>query len=191
MPQTILSRRRFLAAGAASFAAAPLAAHAAPPQLETSNPRIQQDRQAALDVLAPSRSDLEHGLELHAGAIVFDSYGFAPRAAYDADVLNEAADAGATKIEIDDLREEMSMTRMVRNEAERAEFKEAFRASGVTCIFQNAGEEGQAPERIIKRLARFTFATDMMPDFWSKAVKPSDIERSKQQGRRDLYFSAN
>ena len=56
----------------------------------------------------------------------------------------------------------------------------------MTCIFQNCGEEGQASERLIKRLARFTFATDMMPDFWSKAVTPGDIERAKQQGRRAL-----
>ena len=191
MLQTPMSRRRFLSAGAASFAAMPLAALAVPPQFETSHPKIQQDRQTALDLLSPSASELQRGLELHAGAIVFDSYGFAPRAAYDAGVLNKAADAGATGIEIDDLREEMGMTRMVGNDEERAEFEAAFRASGVTCIFQNCGEEGQAPERLIKRLAHFTFATDMMPEFWSKAVKPGDIERAKQQGRRALYFSGN
>ena len=109
MSQISMSRRQFLSTGAASFAAAPLAALAAPPQFETSNAKIQQDRQTALDLLSPSRRDLEHGLELHAGAIVFDSYGFAPRAAYDADVLNKAAEAGATEIEIDDLREEMGI----------------------------------------------------------------------------------
>lgn len=191
MRPAAISRRQFLSAGAASFAATSFTAAAVPQQFETGNPKIQQDRQTALDLLSPSPSDLEHGLELHADAVVFDSYGFAPRAAYDADVLNQAADAGATKIEIDDLREEMGMTRMVRNKAERAEFEGAFGASGVTCIFQNCGEEGQAPERLIKRLARFTFATDMMPDFWSKAVKPGDIERAKQQGRRALYLSGN
>ena len=153
-----------------------------PPQFETSNPKIQQDRQTALDLLSPSPSDLEHGLELHADSVVFDSYGFAPRAAYDAEVLNQAADAGATKIELDDLREEMGMTRMVRNKAERAEFEEAFRASGVTCIFQNCGEEGQAPERLIKRLARFTFVTDMMPDFWSRAVNRATSSEPNSRG---------
>ena len=41
-----------------------------------------------------------------------------------------------------DLREEMSMTRWATDEAERKEFLTAMRAAGVTCIFQNTGEEG-------------------------------------------------
>ena len=191
VPRTLINRRRFLSAGAASFAAIPLAAAAVPQQFETSHPKIKRDRQTALDLLSPSASELQRGLELHTDAIVFDSYGFAPRAAVDAAVLNKATNLGATHIELEDLREEMTMTRMVRDDEERAEFEEVFRASGVTCVFQNCGEEGQAPDMLIKRLARFTFATDMMPEFWSKAVKPGDVERAKKQGRRALYFSGN
>ncbi|MCS7465955.1 hypothetical protein NZK35_04620 [Stieleria sp. ICT_E10.1] len=33
-------------------------------------------------------------------------------------------------------------------------------ASGVTCVFNNAGDEGQDPMRLIKRLARHTYTTD-------------------------------
>ena len=51
------------------------------------------------------------------------------------------------------------MTRCATDAAERKEFLEAFRAAGVTCIFQNAGEEGNDPLRLIKRLARFTFTS--------------------------------
>lgn len=83
-----------------------------------------------------------------------------PRAAIDGDKLAEAINAGASDIEIKDLREEMGMTRCATDPIEEAEFREAWRVSGVTCIFQNAGEEGQDPMRLLKRLARFTFVTE-------------------------------
>jgi membrane dipeptidase len=95
--------------------------------------------------------DLEHGLELHADSLVFETYGFAPRAAVDGDAIRQAAEAGASAIELKDMREDMSMTRYATDPVERVEFMEAWEASGVTCIFQNAGEEGQDPMRYTSR----------------------------------------
>lgn len=155
------------------------------------NEVIYRAREIATDVLQPSPKDLEHGLELHANSLVFDTYGFAPRAAVDGDAIRRAAEDGASKMELQDLRESMSMTRYVTDAAERAEFVQAWQASGVTCIFQNAGEEGQAPLTLIKRLARFTYATDMMRDFLTKAATPEDIVAAKAQGRRCLYLTGN
>jgi len=155
------------------------------------NPLIQRYRDVGLEVLQPSARDLEDGLRLHADSLVFDSYGFSPRAAVDGDALKKAALEGASNIEIADMREDMTMTRYATNEEEQKEYRDAWRASGVTCVFQNAGEEGQDPLRLIKRLARFTFATDMMRDFVPKAVTPADIEQAKQEGRHCLYFTGN
>jgi membrane dipeptidase len=155
------------------------------------NEVIQEARQVALDILKPSKKDLEHGLELHANSVVFDIYGFAPRAAVDGDAMRQAVEAGASAIELKDMREDMSMTRYVIDPAERTEFVQAWEAAGVTCIFQNAGEEGQDPMRLIKRLARFTYATDMMRDFMPKAVTPGDIEAAAVEKRHCLYFSGN
>ena len=155
------------------------------------NAAIQRPRQFALEILKPNRKDLEHGLELHANSVVFDIYGFSPRSAVDGDALNRAIEAGASAIELKDMREEMMMTRFVSDPAERSEFVQGWEASGVTCIFQNAGEEGQDPMRLIKRLARFTYATDMMPDFLPKAVTPDDIEAANKQRRHCLYLTGN
>jgi membrane dipeptidase len=179
-----------LAGATAALAQSSEATSKADPPWEK-NEVIQAARQVALDILKPSKKDLEHGLQLHADSLVFDVYGFAPRAAVDGDAIRQAVEAGASAIELKDLREEMSMTRYVTDPAERTEFKQAWEASGVTCIFQNAGEEGQDPMRMIKRLARFTYATDMMRDFLPKAVTPDDIEAAKKEGRHCLYFSAN
>jgi len=188
------SRRHFLktSAGLTMLGAA---AHlprisAAPPPLP-SNEKIQKVRDVALSVLKPSQKDLEHGLELHANSLVFESYGFSPRCAVDGDAFRAAIEAGASDTELADLREEMTMTRCATNAAEREEFLEAFRAAGVTCIFQNAGEEGNDPLRLMKRLARFTFTTDLMRDEFFKAVKTDDIVAAKKQNKLCLYFTAN
>jgi membrane dipeptidase len=90
-----------------------------------------------------------------------------------------------------DAREEMIMTRAVTAPAERAEFAEAMRASGVTCIFQNAGEEGNEVGRLIKRLARFTYLTDMLRDTLVRAALPEDIEAAHRAGKHCLYLTGN
>lgn len=155
------------------------------------NETILHARKVALEILKPTPKQLEHGLKLHADSLVFDAYGFAPRAAVDGDQLAAAIKKHASSAELKDLREDMLMTRCVTDPAEQREFKEAFDAAGVTCVFQNAGEEGQDPLRLIKRLARFTYTTDMLSDFVSKAVTPDDILQAKQDGRHCLYLTGN
>ena len=82
--------------------------------------RMRRAREAGLKALDPSAKNLEHGLELHARSLVFDVYGFAPRAALDPEALREAEEAGASERELNDLREEMGMTRCVSDPAQRA-----------------------------------------------------------------------
>ncbi|MBI3922398.1 MAG: membrane dipeptidase [Armatimonadetes bacterium] len=155
------------------------------------NETIHAAREVALSVLKPSKVDLDHGLELHANSIVCDAYGFSPRAALEGDAVKLAMEQGASEIELQDMTEDMSMTRCVTSDAERAEFVEAWEASGVTCIVQNAGEEGQDPMQLLKRLARFTYVTDMMKDFINKAATPQEIVAAKEQGKRCLYLTGN
>lgn len=160
-------------------------------QREAAREKIAGDRAAGLAVLKPRKKDLAHGLELHRESLVFDTYGFSPRSAFDGTVMRAAVESGASPLELEDLREDMNKTRCVTHAGERAEFVEAWKASGVTCILQNAGQEGQAPMRLLKRLAYFTYLTDMMPGFIRKAATPGQIVEAKEAGRRCLYFSGN
>ncbi|MFM8221643.1 MAG: dipeptidase, partial [Planctomycetaceae bacterium] len=153
------------------------------PLLETTNPVIAKGRDAGLEVLKPTTAQLEAGLEIHRRALVFDFYGFAPRAALDADRLLSAAAQGASDAEWQDLVEDESMTRAVRDEVERAELTEALLCSGVTAIFQNAGEEGQDPLRLMKRLARFTWLTDNLPEVLGRATQPAHLRAARDQNR--------
>ncbi len=161
------------------------------PILISDSPSIIAARDAALDVLKPSPAELQRGLELHYSSLVFDTYGFAPRAAIDGASITAAIEAGASDRELQDMQEDMSMTRAAVVAKERAELKHAFDAAGVTCIFQNAGEEGQDPQTLIKRLARFTYLTDMARDTLVRASLPEDIEAAKREEKHCLYLTGN
>lgn len=155
------------------------------------NERISADFELAKNILKPTRKQLEHGLELHRNSVVIDAYGFMPRASYDGAAVDAAIRSKASPLELQDMQEDMTMTRFVKDTKERAEFETAWRASGVTCIIQNSGEEGNEVKRLLKRLSHFTYATDMMRGFVAKAVTPDDILLAKKEGRHALYFTGN
>jgi membrane dipeptidase len=155
------------------------------------NDQMIADREVALKILKPTKKDLEHGMELHKNSVVVETYGFMPRAALDGDIFAAAVKNNASVLELHDLREDMLMTRFAINERERKEFKNAWDVSGVTCVFQNAGEESNDIKVLLKRLANFNYTTDMMPDFVRKAIIPDDIILAKKEKRHALYFSGN
>ncbi len=153
--------------------------------------RIKNYQEVAIKLLKPTKKQLAHGLELHQNSVVFDAYGFAPTAALDGNAMRKAIEQGASSSEIKDLSEDMLMTRYVENPAQNKEFREYFDASGVTCIFQNAGEEEESVQKIEKRMAHYTYVCDIMKDFVRKAVTPEDVINAKRQNKHCLYFSSN
>ncbi len=198
------NRRKFLQSTAAVVAAAsvmksavgaeesaPAAGPGRDPLFITEHPEIIRNRDSALAILKPTPAELERGLSLHRRSLVFDSYGFSPRVALDGKAVADAEAAGATDAELQDLREEMSMTRAVFDARERSEFQAAMQAAGVTCIFQNAGEESSDPLVLIKRLARFTYLGDHLRDILVRAATPDDIEAAKKAGVHCLYLTGN
>ena len=134
------------------------------------NDKMKKAWDTALGMLKPSARDLEHGLELHRNSVIVDAYGFGPAAAPNMAVALEAVKAGASHAEFNDLMEWMSMVRYVTDAAEQQEYKTAWDCSGVTAIIRNAGQEGQDPMRLIKRLAHFVYVTDQFRNYAPKAV---------------------
>jgi membrane dipeptidase len=155
------------------------------------NQKIRAAREAAVALLKPSEKQLQHGLELHAQSLVVESYGFSPRSAIDGDAMRQAIEAGAGDAELDDLQTEMLLARVAADASQRQEYLDAWNASGVTCVLQNAGEESSSPLRLLKRLAHFTYLTDVLREQVSRAAVPGDIEAAKKQGRRCLYLTGN
>lgn len=188
---TVLSAAALSLANASASQSSKIGDNARLDELIQANQTIARARQIALDILKPATKQLEHGLKLHAESLIFDGYAFSPRTSTDPVIIAKMIEDGASEVELQDATEDMGMTRAVTNLREREEFMMAFRASGVTCIYQNAGEECQHPQRLIKRLARFTFLTDMLKPFLTKATTPNDIDLVKKDGRHCLYLTGN
>lgn len=187
------SRRKFLATAVSTSMAWGLISKSEvlASQLTSSNEKIDKARLAALSLLSPSERDMAHGLELHRNSLVFESYGFAPRCAVDGAAIQQALDANGSDAEVADLRLDMMLSRAADDEGERREFLEAFHAAGVTCIFQNAGEEGNDAMRMLKRLSALTYLTDKLEDVCPKVITPDDIVRAKAAGRVCLAMTTN
>lgn len=205
-----LNRRQFVAAtvglAAASAAATPVmaAAAATTPTLRENgagepvdslrwqrNEKIMAGRRTALSLLQASTRDVEHGLALHADALVCDAYGLGVQAAPDPAILVPAIQAGASAREAKDLFAESVATRYLHDAVEREEYQDAWVAAGVTAVFQNAGEEGQSPLQMLRRLSSHTVVGDCWRGFMRRAVLPQDIVAAKQAGLRCSYLTTN
>jgi membrane dipeptidase len=123
--------------------------------------------------------------------VVVESYGLGLQAPVDADAVNALIEAGASPLEVQDAMEEMGMTGWAEDPALRAEYAEAWAASGVTCTFQNCGEEGNAPLRLIKRFSRHTYMTDTVREVLRRATTPDDIRAAKSEGKHCIYMTTN
>ena len=155
------------------------------------NDQVQKARQVALSALGCSQKQVDHGLELHENSLVFESYGFSPRAAVDEEAVARLMEEGASAAEIGETVEEMLLMGMVGDRELRQEYRDAFDYAGVDCIFQNAGEECQDPVQLLKRLGNSTYVTDMLGEFMQRVAQPGDIVRAKESGKHALYMSAN
>jgi len=146
---------------------------------------------AALAALKPSKKELEHGLGLHVESIVCEPYGFSPLAEVSTSKVKKLAEEKASSLEVRKYVSEMRTLNCILDNEEWEEYKRAFDQSGITCIFQNAGEEIQDPLCILERLSRYTLVTDMKSKFVFKAVVPEDIERAKKENKHCLYLMSN
>jgi len=194
-----LNRRTFVATsmglGVAAIAPAgarePAVAPRPDPLRWQRNEKITAARQVAQGLLKPSPQELERGLALHADAVVCDVYGLGVSAAPNADVLNAAAQAGASPREYQDLHEEIIMTRFLYDPVEREEYIDAWEAAGVTCMFQNSGEEGQSPLQMLRRLSHRALPGDILRGFMTRATLPQDIVEAKRRNLRCNYLTTN
>ena len=155
------------------------------------NDQIRHAREIAIAILNPGKADLDRGLALHTDSVVVESYGLGLMAPMDGARVARKIEEGATELELQDLTEDLRMTRWVDEPSLKQEFEEIWEASGVTCSYQNAGEEGNDPLRLIKRLARHTYVTDMAPELMRRVVHPDDIVAAKAEGKHCRYMTGN
>ena len=144
-------------------------------------------------MLKPSKKDLEHGLELHKNSLVWDSYSFAPVGPFDCERIEQFIEEGATTREFKDNIEEMQSIGFLNKHEAMREYKDAWEASGINCIFQNAGAENIAheTEKLLLRFSRFTYLLDSQRDIYMRSAFPEDIETAFSKGLKTLCLSIN
>jgi len=152
---------------------------------------IASAREVGLSILQPSPKDLQHGLELHEACFVAESYSLGLHAPLDFEALNKATEEGASDLEFQDLVEGMVKSRWAQTDELRSQYRKAWEASGVNCMFVNAGEEGSLPMRLIKRLAGYISLCDRMPDFLGKVTDADSMESIWKSGRRSICLTTN
>ena len=94
---------------------------------------IQKDWQLALDILQPTKKELEHGLELHRNSYVFDAYGFAPTGGGKFPRLDELIRQHASRDELTYALEEFRKVQSFREPAMRKRLAEFWEKAGVDC----------------------------------------------------------
>ncbi len=152
---------------------------------------IERDRAVALALLKPSKRDLDYGLALHRECLVAESYSLGLHAPVDAEALDREAASGASASEWSDLFEDHLMLNWTSTPELLAQYRQAWETSGVGCLFINAGEEGNRPERLLKRLARYTALIDTLPDLLARATTAEQIRANHRAGKRSLCFALN
>ncbi len=152
---------------------------------------IAEGRRAGLDVLQPTASELERGLALHEEALVAESYCLGMAAPFDPKPLSQIVDRKGTVDEFVARASELSVLGWVRTPELREDYRMAWNAAGVDLTFQNAGEEGNDPVRLLYRFSNYSRLIERMPDFLCKAVNPADIPLAKAKGKRTIALSCN
>ncbi|NLF92708.1 MAG: dipeptidase [Oligosphaeraceae bacterium] len=153
--------------------------------------KIDHAREVALNILKPTPSQLQHGLELHQQSLVWDAYGFSPNGRWQEDSLDQLCDSGAGRDELSDAREYNHQIGFLQEQGKREEFALAWREAGVNCIFQNAGREGNCLSVMARRLSHYTALCDRYPELLRRAVWPEQVEAAARDGVPCICPSSN
>jgi len=160
-------------------------------RLTTLGTNIKDARHVAMDILRPSARELETGLAFHEEALVVESYSLGISAPQSWGRLRRIQEAGGSAIELRDAIEEQLTLGHLPDETTRELYRQAWRASGVNCSFQGAGEESNDPVRLLRRLGRYTHLMDALPGVLARVTTAEDIVTHHQNGCRTLCLVTN
>ena len=152
---------------------------------------VERCYKTALDILKPSKQELEHGLELHADAFVAEPYGFLPAAHVRIDLYDQWLDEGLHDMELRDRYEEYVHLNFIKDGTNYDDFKYVIERSGVNCIGVNAGIENNSVTELVKRLSHYTYLCDTYPEILQRCTTPEQMLEAKKNGKFAVAFDAN
>ena len=155
------------------------------------DPRIEQSRQKALEILKPDKNQLEHGLTLHREATVVDCFGFTPcsNTANMVETLNRLVDEGAAPAELHNVKLEMRILEQAYNEQEQERHLALLREAGITCVLQQSGLGGWVQG--LRHMSRFIELCACLAPSLRQARTTGDILAAKKDDAHCLMFSTN
>jgi membrane dipeptidase len=160
--------------------------------LNTTEQNIKTRWKIALDVLKPSRRQLEHGLELHRQSLVCDSFAFMPnvwnRELFDH--LNRMLADGAGVQEWSDEQTYYRFFCMTQDPQAAGDFVKALQAPGVTAFVQTVGGAGPMAASLPNIAARL-YTCHVFNKYMFQAVSADQIRLAKKQDRVAVIFSVN
>ena len=151
------------------------------------NKKIEDARQAALNVLKLSKRTLEQGLELHNDAFVMESYGFTPRCHVPEKVYDDCIELPEFINEF----EEYNNIGYMRDPELREECRQAWKAAGVNAVIANSGFESNVVETMLKRLSFQICATDMYPELYQKITRTAQLSAACKEQRTGVVLTTN
>ena len=149
--------------------------------------------QRGLDVLKPTQSQLEHGLELHENMFVTDHFGFLPRSFRNksyAEKFNKLMSQGVGARELSKQMAYQLYECTCNDENYPDVFRRAMRNSGLNCIVHTVAE-GKSREEDIKRMACNLMLFRKFRDTMAQAGSADDILEINKEGKIAVVFSVN
>lgn len=145
----------------------------------------------ALEVLQPTKSELERGLELHRTLTVCDGYGFSP-VLFSERVVEKGNALLERGVGTDAWRQKLTAARQSAAafdpEATRLALYGLNRA-GVSAIVQPVGQVGDSPEHALMFIAAHQRLCTVLSERYRQGVCAADIAEAKRTGKTALIFS--
>jgi len=148
---------------------------------------------SALACLKPTRSQLEHGLELHRELFAMDHFGFLPSACWNHKTVtawNELKEKYVGSRELSKRIEWMQYDECCNDPECAAYFRNALKASGLNCMVQTVAE-GKSREEDIRRMACNIQLLRHFSDIIAQAGNSDDIRRINAEGKIAVVWSVN
>ncbi|MDA0745635.1 MAG: membrane dipeptidase [bacterium] len=147
--------------------------------------------EAGLDCLKPAQKDLDHGLEVHGEALVFELYGFAPKLAPNPDTINAAIDGGNPPDHVDELTAAGRVLAFLDKPETREIYARAWERAGVDCMFFNVAGMDRPPVFLMRQIARHIHVTDELDDTVQRITRPDQVLDAKRNGKRGIILGSN
>jgi membrane dipeptidase len=153
--------------------------------------KIDETWQQGLEVLQPTATQLERGLELHRNLPVCENYGFLPKV-YTPQLKDAIEALNARNLAWPEWKRKSRTFRVVTpldNPEATQEFEAVLNRAGVAAMIQSVNYMGESLDDAMMIMAAYRRLCLEMPRRVFQATQAEDITEAKKTGRTAIFFS--